>query len=415
MMMPPHGRDRTRLCWTGETLRSLRSLRVTAREDGDGRRSTAVTAGKQGFLPCAGKARTLVAALLLALAGQVAAQAAVEVAAAVEPAQVTVGDVFELRVSVRAPEGTTLGEVGPQKKLAPARLRGTRVDRADDAQVRVLSLALYEVGERTFEGLQVSYRLPGAAKDETATVPPCKVTVVSVVPANATDILDIRPPVPPGATVPRWLLLAAAALVVALALGLLVAALVKRLRRRERPAKATPEVVLEAHGVALRDLDALADDLRLGRVELAEGRARLSLIVRRLLEARLDLPATRMTTDSLARALRRRAEEGGATAGLVQVLYRDDLARFSGAEDRSEAALGDVGQASVWVRELAASLEPLKVEPELEVEAVVEEDGLEGLPPIVSGVGSGAALGDARRGTAAAPETNDEGQGEAQP
>ncbi len=138
-------------------------------------------------------------------------------------------------------------------------------------------------------------------------------------------------------------------------LGLLAAAALHwawRRRKSESPALATPPVeVRPAEAVAEAELAALEASGLWEEGRHKEFYLRLTEILRRYLERRIDAPATRLTTAELARALRR-VELGPGLLALFKDLFdRADLVKFAKVAARPSWGAADLAAARRLVRE----------------------------------------------------------------
>jgi len=267
------------------------------------------------------------------------AEAPVEVAAEVEPSEVTVGDVFTLTVTVTAAGDAGLKLPGKDADFGDAEVRSfdTEESLGPEGQ-RVVKLAyklaLFEVGKREIKAPPITYQGPdGQAKQ--APRPVASVTVKSVLPEGAQEIKDIRGPREMPLSPWQWASLIGAAL---LLVALLAAAFVvwRRLRGKEQEEKAAPP--LPAHLEALEALDKLEGEDLVARGLLKDHYVRLSWIIRRYLWRRYRAPALEETTAMLARWLRASGRAPQQAEAFLPVLEEADLVKFAKHQPEDAAA-----------------------------------------------------------------------------
>lgn len=279
---------------------------------------------------------------LLATAALCLAQEAspIEVTATADKQRITIGDILHYRVEAICPPGTKVRIPDAAERLAPFEVRDySSKQEAHEGKLRVIftyQLVIFEVGEREVAGVKLEYLLPKAEKPRTIEAPAVKITVASVLPANAQDIKDIREPVPVKMGAEQWLAAALVALAVLLVLAVIAYFLTRRLRRRR--AVVEPEVIIAAHERALRELEALADSELLLSADFKGFYTRLSEITREYLEARFGVRAMEETTWMIDRDLEREGVQRQWREEFAALLRRADLVKFARHElDAPEA------------------------------------------------------------------------------
>ncbi len=173
-------------------------------------------------------------------------------------------------------------------------------------------------GSYVIDPAEIAYSLPDG-EEKTAKTPKIYIEITSLLARDgeAEDIRDIKPPV----TIPypnRILLPIAAALIVAILAILVGRKLVERLKQR---AEARELARRPPHEEALEALDRLVEK---GLIE--QGRARefcfeISEIFRRYMHARLNVPATDLTTEEIIP----RVEDNGIVEESLKPLVRNFL------------------------------------------------------------------------------------------
>ncbi len=300
---------------------------------------------------------------LLALAplAQGASAVPVDIKAATDKQQITVGDVLTYTVEVLGPAGTTVSIPDAEKNLAPFELRDVHTEqgRTEDGRLRVTftyQVAVFETGDKAISGLKLQYQTPDAKRPASISVPSVQVKVQSVLPPDAKDILDIREPVPARMGPEQWLAAALVALAILIPLALLGYLLYRRLSR-PRPA-VQRHAVIAAHEHALSQLASLHDSGLLAAGQLKAYYTRLSEILREYLEARYEVPAMEQTTWMIDRDLARAKVPQSWRDGLVGTLRRADLVKFARQEVAPEEAVEDLRRS----REVVAASGPQAVD-----------------------------------------------------
>ena len=319
----------------------------------------------------AGRATIAVMGVLLVactVVGAQSAEAPVEVAAEVQPSEVTVGDVFTLTATVTAADDVSLKLPGEDADFGPAEVRSfaTAESRSTEGERQVklvYELALFEVGEREIKVPPVSYQVAGGQARE-APRPTASVTVKSVLPEGAEEIKDIRGPRELPLSVWQWAgLIGAALLLVALVAAAIL--LWRRLKGQEKEEERTPP--LPAHLEALAALDRLETEDLVSRGQLKEHHVRLSWIIRRYLWRRYRVPALEETTGMLARWLRASGRAPQEAEAFLPLLAQADLVKFAKHRPEDTAAREAVRCAREIVnatkpREMPADAEPAPAE-----------------------------------------------------
>jgi hypothetical protein len=308
-------------------------------------------------------ARTWTAALCLASAalwnpagGVAAAPSPLAVSASLEPAEIRVGDVARLTVTVANPAGgnVALPELAQGRAVvALDRRRETAAGGAGAAAGRerttfVVSLTSYEVGERDVGGGTVTYSGPGGPL--ASALPATVLRTRSLLRGDDTPPRGARLPVRwPPASRGRGALAVAAVLLAAAAAA---AVRHRASRRRSRPPAARPPEAPQEQ--ALRALAALRARATDGPDAEAWHRE-LSDVARRYLEGRFGLRAPERTTEELIRE----AAVPGRLAPSHQELVRSflahcDLVKFA----RHRPSPGDVSRALAAAERLVRETAP---------------------------------------------------------
>jgi len=316
------------------------------------------------MLTSPGRPSRILAATLLACGVAVCCRAdekpQIDVAAAVDPNRVKIGDVLQYKVTVTCPQGTTVTIPDAEQKLGSIEVRDSSTTQQDTSTgieyVFSYELQVFDVGDKSVSGLEVEYVLPGQAEPIKVHIPSVKLTVESVLEPGAGDIKDIRDPVPITMGPNQWILAAALALVLLLVLAALGYALVRLYQRRKR--RVAPRVLVAPHVRALQELEALARSSVAASGDLTRFFDKLSETMREYLEARFQVRAMERTTWMIRRDLQSLPVDEQWQEALTGLLRHADMIKFA----KAEATGADADEALALARRLL-------------VDAPVEDDG----------------------------------------
>lgn len=281
------------------------------------------------------------------------AAAAPEVDFSVDPAEITVGDIFRATVTITLPAQTQLDGPPDDADLGDAEVRSaTRsTEELPDGARRVSVIyeaTIWEVGESVLRAPPATWRAPDGTAGELER-PERTVTVHSVLPPQPEDILPLREPHEMPLRAQHYAL---AALPLLLLAGLIALAVIWYRRRSSEPASAeTVAAPLGPAEEALAALDALEQRDLVGHDLLKEHYVEISQILRRYIERRWRLTALEETTGMLEQSMRAsgrvRAEVAEQISG---VLRRADLAKFAKHRPADSEARADVDAVREIVR-----------------------------------------------------------------
>ncbi|HUP22110.1 MAG TPA: DUF4381 family protein [Thermoanaerobaculia bacterium] len=257
-----------------------------------------------------------------------AAAGTVTVTAAADRSTATVGDAVRYTVEVRHPEGMSPILLAPVVDGAVGGLRVVDAGVERPRRPRGVALARHWWilrAERTG-----SYVLPAASVTVEASEEGERriesnevfVDVVSILPEDAADIRDVKPPRRSAGWM-RWLWIGAAALALAVALFAWW-----WWRRRQREAQQAPALL--PHELALRELDRLRRTDFSSLAELRRYYFEISEVLRRYVEARFGLNATDLTTEEIfARLGELRDLAGMQSTSLREFLVATDRVKYA--------------------------------------------------------------------------------------
>lgn len=290
--------------------------------------------------------------LLLAVVAAGPAWSVGSINAALDKAQVTVGEPFAYTVTLALPAGAQARLPGEQAKFGKLEVRDyqpTETPQPDGSRQAVLAYTLvaFDVGQQEINDFTVPVT-DARGKAEKYLAPPVTVTVKSVLPAKG----DAQPkgfygPVTLKSPWAEWLVAAAVALLV---IGVVVL-VIWLLRRRKRPRKSVAvEEILTPDEAALRALRRLAEDRVAASGDMLGFYLRLDEILRAWLEARFGVPALNRTTVGLMYLLRVRRGTDPWRQDLLELLRAGDAVKFAKAMPDDAQAYRDVAAAEEVVR-----------------------------------------------------------------
>jgi hypothetical protein len=268
------------------------------------------------------------------------------------PARLTVGDRFELALTVTTPEGSLVTGPLPDSMgvFAVADEKRKTAIRAGHAHTTYrLSLAGFKPGRHPLPVFNFVVRT--GAQADTLRSDTGSVSIASVLPATMQDIHPLAPP----ETFPNLLLwLIPGLIVLAALLAYLGMRLVRRLRRLQQEALALPSPWEEA----LQALDATP-----WRDWLEEGQFKryyysLSQILKRYIERRFEFRAVEQTTTELLASMR--AHKTPMRDEVARFLARSDLVKYA----KSVPPADEAGSALAQVREFVLKTKPLEPAPD---------------------------------------------------
>ena len=250
---------------------------------------------RHGVIPIA-----ILACCLAALQGQ----SPVRLDSRVDPAQVTVGDLIRLTLTVTADPGVEMDLPEPDPDLGELEVLGHEVaGPVEDDGCRiwtvVYTLALYKTGSFEIPPVAVSYRGEGVQAGSVRTQEH-SVRVESTLPDDSKDILDIKGPL----EIPRSLWSLWPWFAAALGLAALIFLYLRR-KGGEAPSAVSRKPRLSPYDEAHQALRRLRDSGLLEEGQLKPYFTRLSEIIRRYLERRYLIQAMESTTTQLLDQLRK--------------------------------------------------------------------------------------------------------------
>ena len=231
-------------------------------------------------------------------------QSPVQLDSRVDPAQVTVGDLIRLTLTVTADPGVEVDLPEPDPDMGEFQVLGHEVagpveDDGHRIWTVVYTLALYKTGSFEIPPVAVSYRGEGVQAGSVRTQEH-SVRVESTLSDDSKDILDIKGPL----EIPRSLWSLWPWFAAALGLAALIFLYLRR-KGGEAPSAVSRKPRLSPYDEAYRALRRLRDSGLLEEGQLKPYFTRLSEIIRRYLERRYLIQAMESTTTQLLDQLRK--------------------------------------------------------------------------------------------------------------
>ncbi len=250
-----------------------------------------------------------------------------EVSATLSTNRITLGDVVRLEFAATHPPAAQVMVPDPaESKAITVRDRGvTRSAVSDELAItqHEYRITSFKTGTHHVWTGRVEF-VVDADEPVTRPIPDTVLEVVSLL-DDETEIAPIRPPLAWPSRIPRWVPVLAGIAVLALALGLIVARVLRKPRTILQQAPPRP-----AHETALNALRMLRDKQYIESGQVDPFYTELSGIVRRYLEDRFQLRAPESTTEEFIRdASETRALTAEQQAHVRSFLEQSDLVKFA--------------------------------------------------------------------------------------
>ncbi len=259
-----------------------------------------------------------------------AAQGARIIGQTATPSRITVGDPVDYQITLEVSEGTRVVVLpvatdDDNLEIASPSIQTREIPDSRDVRVDArFSVRIFSPGNHTIPAIQFQV-IASDDSENIVSADPFPIRVDSVLPADAQDILDIKPPQSLRSS--RWIYWM-------LAVGLLTAAavilgLVYWRRRHQVEPSPEPPPPRPAHVVALEALKRLEDSDLLAQNRVQEFFVRLSEILRQYIEQRYQIPALELTTKELIIALEPCIPTREVKRILINCLEMCDLVKFA--------------------------------------------------------------------------------------
>jgi hypothetical protein len=299
------------------------------------------------------------AALWLLVAAPAPGTEPVTATATTSKAEVSLGEAFEVRVTVAGPAETTwtfpaeAGDDGVELRLEPEAPLADPA--ASPPSARRYRATAYVLDEARVPSIAIRYRAPNGSTGEVRTEP-LPLRVMSVLPKDPKQqvLSDVRGPMALSIGWPFWTALVGASAL----LGGVILTVLRRRTRRRGPAPATvAEVPPESEALsALARLEASgllgANDLRAFYIDLTE-------IVKRYLERRLAAPVLEMTSSEMAAFLRDHPKARDLAAPIRDLTTAADCVKFARGRAVEDEARQHLRRARTTVQTVEERCKPV--------------------------------------------------------
>jgi hypothetical protein len=254
-------------------------------------------------------------------------------AAQVVNERITVGDMIEIRVRTDSDSSIELAEPDLSIDLGEFELLDARIEPTKESTGResaatlVIQITTFQTGDLEVPSIPVKYSVSGTDEIFTGSTKPIPIQVESVLPEDAQDILDIKPPL----EIPRnWLPIVLLSILIA-ALVIAATLLLRRyLKKRQQGQKLPPaKPALPPHVTAYQALEQLRKSKLLERGQLQQFYVRVSEVIRRYFEERFRIDALEMSTPEVLRDLSGIGASGETMSLFREFLDRCDLVKFA--------------------------------------------------------------------------------------
>ncbi len=281
---------------------------------------------------------TLAALFLLATAPcRAASNPDIAIRASADRTIVRIGESITYRVTVEYDSTLALAAASPEAILADFEIRGRRSEQGEPVGGRrsvteEMILACWAPGNHEI-GARPYVLVSAEGRTDTLMTAAIPIEVVSTLPDDAQDILDIKGPAEIPKKIPVWWIVGISGAVIGA--GVILFWWIRRRRRRPVTLKMPPP--RPAHEVAYETLEELGRQNLPGSGQMKAYYIALSEIVRRYLGARFDIPAMDRTTAELLFLLRQVECGRESVGGIREILDASDNAKFA----RWEGTLAD--------------------------------------------------------------------------
>lgn len=235
----------------------------------------------------------------------------IEVKSYVDRDTVTIGD--EIKYTLEIKKKPTIKVTLPELKenLGNFDLKRHNIKKSKKRIDATYILAIFKTGSDTIPSIKIKY---DSSEVETKKIP---ITVVSVLPENATEPKDIKPPKEIPMNFIPFIIIISAIIIISIILFLIM--------RRKRKKKTEEEKEqIPAYEIAYKRLDALKFESDVKKYYI-----KLSDIIRRYIEARYHIPGPLETTDELYRAMKKARIRLSIIETVRSFLDSCDLVKFA--------------------------------------------------------------------------------------
>lgn len=250
----------------------------------------------------------------------------------VDQERITVGDPLQYAVTVVSPPGVEVtwpekqSDFGDFEVLSLVHDGPYAAGNGGYADTLRYTLTVYAVGVHSIPPLVLPYTMQDGTV-RTAYTDSVAVTVVSVIDDEATDIRDLKQPAEISETIPWYVWVGGAVLLLTLILGAVY--LYRRRNRSDETGESSLAPPRLSHEIAYDELDQLARFQWLAQGKVTRHYTALSEIIRRYLSARYYIAAMEITTTELFELLKTLDIKPEHRQMIVDFLHECDLVKFA--------------------------------------------------------------------------------------
>jgi hypothetical protein len=230
-------------------------------------------------------------------------------------------------MDVQHPKGFSVGYPDDIQTLGEFSVRDVQAETKPTRSIIQYTLTVFDTGEYEIPPVEIAVQPPDTTQDPlTFESDPVEISIVSLVPADAQDLKDIKPLMDLPAQIPwLWIILTGILIVIALALWLYY----RKREKKEEPEMTPEERRQTAHERAYEQLDKIkaAEYPRYGAMK--EHFSEISQTIRAYFEDRYFINALEMTTREVMQNLPSGKLNSELERQIEQLLSLSDLVKFA--------------------------------------------------------------------------------------
>lgn len=295
--------------------------------------------------------------------------AQVQMETRVDTTQGYIGDLFTLTLNVQHSKGFTVGYPDDLQTLGEFSVRDVHAETRPTQSIIRFTLTVFDTGEYEIPPVEIAVQPPDTAQEPLMfKSDPVEINIVSLVPADAQDLKDIKPLMDLPTQIPwLWIILSLILILIALALWIYF----RKRTKKEEPEMTPEERRQSAHERAYKQLDRIraAEYPRYGAMK--EHFSEISQTIRAYFEDRYFINALEMTTREVMRNLPSGKLNRELEERIEHLLSLSDLVKFAKYKSSDKEAEESLESAYAIVDEtklISYEYEENKEEAELLVE-----------------------------------------------
>jgi len=277
---------------------------------------------------------TFLCLLLILFTLNVAFPSSIEISASVDRDTINVGDVIEYTITVKALEGVKVDFSEKGLKMGDFELLGFSKSDQEEVDGKTKTdykcrISVYNTGDFEIPPVELKYTDKDNKVKTVRTEKPIKIEVKTILPEDAQDIQDIKPPRDIESPFPYRLLYYLIGILILLVILILIGLWLYR-RRKSSPGEKPFLPLLSPEEEAHRAMDELLKTKLLDEGNLKDFYIKLSDILRRYLERRFTIMTFEKTTEEIMEQMERRVKDDSAVSHKLNPVLREfDLVKFA--------------------------------------------------------------------------------------